>query len=39
MSVLGFQPITIVSAMYVLGFAGMMIVAFDAIGDRSDRKR
>ncbi|MBB3773963.1 hypothetical protein FHS55_004609 [Angulomicrobium tetraedrale] len=39
MSILGFEPITVVSAIYVLGFAGMMIVAFDAVSDRGQDGR
>ncbi|WP_256366650.1 hypothetical protein [Ancylobacter sp. TS-1] len=32
-STLGLSPFATVSAMYVLGFAGIMIVAFDAAAD------
>lgn len=39
MSALGFQPITLASALFVLGFAGMLLMAFNALSERDRTHR
>ncbi|MBB3772544.1 hypothetical protein FHS55_003165 [Angulomicrobium tetraedrale] len=39
MSALGFLPSSVISAILVLGFAGVMILAFGVLSPRSEGKR
>ncbi|MDQ0511878.1 hypothetical protein QOZ99_002777 [Angulomicrobium amanitiforme] len=39
MSALGFLPSSVISAILVLGFAGVMILAFDVFAPRGEGKR